>query len=92
MMENDQSNFRCETVIDTKTNQKVANFWTLTLSDWMAHQFQQTVFPFLKIGFSQMSIRKTDDGRTQYQFMLDDEASLRVKQALYDTVNKDRLN
>lgn len=83
--------FRFEQQFD-ETGQKLANVWTLILTDWMAHQFQQKVFPCHGIDYLRGRIEKLDDGRTLYEFELDESTTQHFWQVLNAVYFKQQVN
>ena len=88
----DINNIHCETILDTKTRQPLANKWEMKLTPIFQQTFNTDVLPYLEIEIMQGYQELLPDGRTLYLFELDDEKSQVFKQALFNVCMESKMN
>jgi hypothetical protein len=80
----DLNNLECIAVYNRKNRVLLYHEWTLTLTPEVIEDFTNELFPFIEIELLKGTKRSEIDGRTRYQFCLDNKKSRLLKQILLE--------
>lgn len=88
----EMNTMHCESVKEPGTKEYLANQWTLELTPATVENFEEYVFPGIEDELRRGTRIRLPDGRIRFAFLLDNQRSQLLKQALYNAIEPSPMN